>query len=67
MMPTLMTVESVAERYLCDRHKAASIINSIPASFRVGKRLFVAEKDLIQWEDARKRYATNVRGIPRRR
>ena len=54
-MPDILTTADIIQRYGCERHTAARIINSLPR-FRVGKRLFVKMADLLNWEESRIEY-----------
>ena len=48
-MKELVTVDTICDRYGCERHKAADIIRRIP-HFTVGKRMFAAAADREAWE-----------------
>ena len=53
-MNALLTIEDIMTRYgtesrKCSRQTASKIVNSLP-HFKIGKRLFVYEKDLAQYE-----------------
>lgn len=54
-MNALMTIEDLCARYKCGRAKAAQIMNALP-HIRIGKRLLVDERDLMQYEKDILRY-----------
>ena len=55
-MQSLLTTEDVMERYkLEDEHTAARYMHEAHG-FKVGKRLFVSETDMNEWERKRKIY-----------
>ena len=54
-MPDILTTADVMLRYGCERHTAASIMHKLPV-FRVGKKMFVKMRDLLNWEESRIEY-----------
>lgn len=48
-MKDLVTIETICDRYQCERHKASAIIHRIP-HFPVGNRLVAYAADLEEWE-----------------
>lgn len=68
-MPDLLTVAEVMQRYGVHRQSASAIMHQMPV-IKVGNRLFVRARDLLQWEESRTVYPAapvKQRGIPRRR
>lgn len=48
-MKDLVTIDTICDRYQCERHKASTIIHRIP-HFPVGNRIVAYAADLEEWE-----------------